>query len=228
MSDVKPPVVQLWNVDKLVPYQSNAKKHPQNQVEKLAGLIRKSGWTQPIVIWKNGEIIAGHGRRLAALHLGLEKVPVIVRSDLTKAEADALRLADNRVTSTDYDQSMIQEELQRLSVELEGSTLELVDLGFDDKELDFSLADLGEMAPDFFTDDISGAVDAQHQENEASISETDQSAAPIGDALGFKRVTVEQSRQIRKMMGQIEDITGQPGADALVQFLRDNLGEEKE
>ncbi len=224
MSDPKL-AVEIWDIEKLVPYELNAKKHPEDQVQKLAKSIEKFGWTQPITVWSNGEIIAGHGRRMAALHLGLKKVPVVVRSDLSKAEADALRLADNRVTSTEYDQSMIQDELRRLSDELEDSDIDLTDIGFDEKELDFSLSDLGEINDDFFTDDINGAVEEQRQENEASIDETDQTAAPVGDALGFKRVTVMQSREIRNYMGQIEAATGETGPEALLEFFKSKLGE---
>lgn len=210
--------IELWNVEDLVPYPGNAKKHPPSQVEALANLILKSGWTQPIVIWKNGEIIAGHGRRLAALHLKLTKVPVIVRSDLTKAEADALRLADNRVTSTEYDQAAIQIELQRLSGELDGD-LKLTDLGFTDKELDFTLGELGEINDDFFIDDIGEAVAKQKEENEKKVEATDDTAAPVGDALGFKRVTIAESRKVRELMARIEERAGRKGVEALIYAL---------
>lgn len=227
MSNTEAPslAIEIWETEKLVPYELNAKKHPQEQVEKLAKLIQKSGWTQPIVVWTNGEIIAGHGRRLAALHLGLKKVPVVVRSDLSKAEADALRLADNRVTSTEYDQGMIQDELRRLSDELAGANIEIGDLGFDAKELDFSLSNLGEIDDSFFTEDVGEAVEEQRKENEASIEETDQTAAPVGDALGFKRVSVMQSRAIRSYMAKIEAETGETGPDALLDFFKSKLGD---
>lgn len=217
--------IELWEVEKLVPYELNAKKHPEEQVTKLANLIQKSGWTQPIVVWKNGEIIAGHGRRLAALKLGVKKVPVVVRRDLSKAEADALRLADNRVTSTEYDMGMIQDELRRLEADLEGANFQITDLGFDEKEIDFSTADLGEIDDSFFTDDISGAVEQQREDNEASIEDTDKSAAPVGDALGFKRVTVMQSREIRSYMSRIEAKTGVTGAEALLEFFKAHAGD---
>lgn len=217
--------VEIWPIEKLVPYELNAKKHPEDQVKKLATSIEKFGWTQPITVWTNGEIIAGHGRRMAALHLGLKKVPVVVRSDLSKAEADALRLADNRVTSTEYDQAMIQDELRRLSDELEDSDIDLTDIGFDEKELDFSLSDLGQIDDSFFTEDVNEAVEEQREANEASIEETDQTAAPVADALGFKRVTVMESREIRGYMSQIEEATGDTGAAALIKFFKDNLGD---
>lgn len=218
------PTIELWDVEKLIPYEANAKKHSPQQVADLANLIKKAGWTQPIVVDKDGVIIAGHGRRLAALKLKEEGrlpkglVPVIVRRDLSKAEADALRLADNRVTSTDYDQALIQEELQRLAQELTGD-LQIIDLGFDEKELDFALSDLGEIDDSYFVDDVAEAVEQQKRENEKAIEATDDIAAPIGDALGFKRVTIAQSRQIRELMSAAESRTGKKGVDLLIAAL---------
>lgn len=213
--------IELRDIDQIFPYAANAKKHPPEQVEALANLIKKSGWTQPIVVWKNGVIIAGHGRRLAAIHLGLAKVPVIVRNDLTEAEADALRLADNRVTSTDYDQAAIQIELQRLSGELDGE-LRLTDLGFTDKELDFTLGELGEINDDLFVDDIGAAVEEQKNENEKKVEATDDTAAPVGDALGFKRVTIAESRTLRELMARIEERSGKKGVQALIYTLQNS------
>lgn len=206
------PKIELWDIDKLVPYALNAKNHPEGEIEKLAKAILTYGWTQPIVVWTNGEIIAGHGRRLAAIKLGRKKVPVIVRSDLTKDQADALRLADNQVAGNSYDMSMIQEELRRLSE----TDIDLMSLGFDEKELDFSTTDLGDMSTDFFVEDISGAVETQQRENAKKMEEIEDTAAPVADALGFKRVSIAQSRAIRAFMGKIEDKTGLKGAAALM------------
>jgi ParB-like chromosome segregation protein Spo0J len=217
------PVV-MWPVENLIPYALNAKKHSEEQVEKLATVIRKFGWDQPITVWKNGDIIAGHGRRLAALHLKMEKVPVVVRDDLTKAEADALRLADNRVTSVEYDMEMVQEELRRLQEELDGSEINLADMGFDEKELTFSLSDLSDIDDSFFTDDVNEAVDQQRRENEESVKTADETAAPVGDALGFKRISIMQSREISGYMGKIEDSTGMTGPEALIRFFQDKMG----
>lgn len=212
------PAVEIWEIENLVPYELNAKKHPEEQIEKLCKSITKFGWTQPIVVWKDGSIIAGHGRRLAAIKLGLKKVPVIVRGDLTQAEADALRLADNRVSSNDYDQALVGIELQRLFAE--GDMDLIAAMGFDEKELDFTMSDLGEMNDDFFTDDMNEAIAVQKAENEEAIEKTDDTAAPIGDALGFKRITIAQSRTIRELMTNVEQQTGKTGPDALIAALR--------
>jgi ParB-like chromosome segregation protein Spo0J len=211
--------IEVWEVEKLIPYEANAKKHPEEQVRKLATAIQKFGWTQPIVVWQNGEIIAGHGRRLAALQLGLTRVPVICRRDLTRPEADALRLADNRVASIDYDQSLIQSELQRLSEELASFDINLTDLGFDQKEIDFSISDLGDMNDSLFVDDVAEAVQLQKEQNEHTVQTTDEIAAPVVDALGFKRVSIAESRMIRDAMVKIETQTGKKGAEAFVTFM---------
>lgn len=218
--------IKMLPVADLVPFEANAKKHPQEQIDKLAMSIAKFGWTQPIVVDRDLVIIAGHGRRLAALQRGDVLVPVLVRDDLSKLEADALRLADNRVTSTDYDQAMIQEELRRLAAEMEGGAgFDLSDLGFDAKELSFTLSDLGDMNEDFFADDINEAVADQKKENEATISATDDVAAPVGDALGFKRVTIAQSREISALMGEVRHIFPElQGPEMLVRAFQVLLG----
>lgn len=213
--------IELLDPRTLIPYEANAKKHPDNQIDKLIKSIEKFGWTQPVVVDKDFVIIAGHGRTLAAIKMGREKVPVIVRADLTKAEADALRLADNRVTSTEYDQAAIQAELQRLADELADGAgdFDLSDLGFDEKEINFTLADLGEIDDSFFVEDVGEAVEKQKEENAAAITATDDVAAPVGDALGFKRVTIAQSRALRELVGKAETRTGKTGPDALIEAL---------
>ena len=210
--------IEIVEIGWLKEYEANAKKHPDGQIESLAKSISKFGWTSPIIVWKDGTIIAGHGRRKAALKLGLKKVPVIVRRDLTKTQADALRLADNRVAGTEYDQAAIQIELQRLADELDGS-FELSDIGFTDKELDFTLSELGDIDDSLFVDDISSAVETQKEENKVKAEAVDDTAAPVGDALGFKRVTIEESRKLKGLMAQIETRSGKKGVEALIYTL---------
>ncbi|TDW20426.1 ParB-like nuclease family protein [Rhizobium azibense] len=213
--------VTLIAVADLKPYENNAKKHSEEQIEKLSSLIGKYGWTSPIVVDKDLVIIAGHGRRLAALNIGLEKVPVIIREDLTKDEANALRLADNRVASTEYDLELEQSELAALAESMEG--IDLTILGYSEHELNFATADLLEMEDTVFVEDISGAVEKQKTENDAKTKEVDDVAAPVADALGFKRVTIAESRTIRELMGRIEKNTGLKGVDAFITFISDKL-----
>jgi ParB-like chromosome segregation protein Spo0J len=209
---------EFWNVIDLIPYPKNAKKHSPEQVKTLATLINKHGWTQPIVIDGDndpGMIVIGHGRRLAAIELGLEKVSVTVLYGFTREEIDAIRLADNRATSTDYDTPLLREELARLDAIGE----DILSLGFTDKELDFMTADLGVFDESLFVEDIAEAVEGQNQKNKESITETDKSATPVGEAFGFKRVTIAQSRVIRNFMKQLESKSGKRGVEALLYFM---------
>lgn len=217
--------IEIWDIDKLKPYENNVKIHDDKQVAKLADSIKRFGWTQPIIVWKDGSIIIGHGRRLAAIKLGQSKVPVIVRSDLSKIEADALRLADNRVTSVDYDMEMVSNEIRRLQEELNNSDIDLtlLDTGFDENELNFAIEDLGEIDDFSFVEDIGSAVEQQAEQNRENISATDDIMAPVADALGFKRVTIAQSRQIRSLMSRAETTTGRKGSDALIEILNASL-----
>lgn len=208
--------VELWDVDALIPYAKNAKLHDEKQVAKLAESIRKFRWTQPIVIDADGVIIIGHGRRLAALKLGLKKVPVIVRRDLDAAGVMALRLADNRVTSTSYDNDLIKESLRELS---EISLEDLFFTGFEQQELDMFMEGAGEVDLTAFVPDIVEAVEKQKSENAEIARSVDDEASPVSDALGFKHVTVAQSRKIRAHMRRIETETGLSGADAFIAYL---------
>lgn len=208
--------VQAWAIAKLIPYEKNAKKHPPEQIKKLAGSIKRYGIT-PLQIKPTGEIITGHGRRLAAIELGLINVPVIVRSDLSEVEADALRIADNQVVSNDYDIRLLGDELVRLS----DLGLDADMAGMDAIELERLLGDgMDAMADGAFADDINTAVADQKRENTKHEAEIDTTSAPLSDAFGFKRVTVEQGRAIRSFMTAIETKTGCKGIDALMTYFR--------
>ncbi len=211
---------EIWAVNDLKPYEKNAKKHSPEQVKTLAGLIKEHGWTQPIVVdgEKNrGSLVVGHGRRLAAIELGLEKVPVRVLYGYSEAEIDALRIADNRVTSTDYHTALLQEEIAKLDAE----GIDVLGLGFSEKEVEFLTADLGEFDENMFVEDIVSAVKKQTEDNRAAVETTDQQTTSVSDAFGFKRVTVAQLRVIRGFIAKIEAKTGKKGADALIAHIEE-------
>ena len=129
--------VEERKVGKLVPYVNNPKEHPEKQIEKLASSIKEFGFTVPIIIKQDNEIIAGHGRLEAAKKLGMEKIPVIVRDDLTDAQAKAFRLADNKLTESEWDEESLAVELEQLNE----SSLDLGSTGFDDDEFSDLLDD---------------------------------------------------------------------------------------
>ena len=93
----------------------NARRHPPEQVSQLASSIRAHGFGAPIITDDSGEILAGHGRLLAAIEAGLDLVPVIRVSGLTPDEADAFRLLDNRLGEmSSWDPAALQLELSEL------------------------------------------------------------------------------------------------------------------
>lgn len=210
--------IEIWDIERLVPFATNAKKHPADQISKLAAAIRQFGWTQPIIVWTNGSIIAGHGRRLAALKLGLKRVPVVIRSDLTEAEAAALRIADNKVASTEYDAMLLGESVKDLLGQFSDS-FDLQALGLEDRELEFFTADLGEMNETGFTDDIGSAVSEQAASNKDSADKFDKETVHVSRIFGTKTVTIAQFRKFRKLMEHVETKTQREGIEALMQYL---------
>ena len=105
--------VEIWPVDKVIPYDRNPRKN-EAAVDGVAKSINAFGFRQPIVVDKAGVIVAGHTRWKAAKQLGLDKVPVHV-ADLSKAEAMAYRLADNKTNEVaEWDNEALAIELADL------------------------------------------------------------------------------------------------------------------
>lgn len=190
MTDTNYPV-ELVDIEELIPYDKNVKIHDEKQIEHLANNIKKFGFDQPIVVDKDNVIIKGHGRRLACLKLGLKKVPVVKRTDLTKEEADAARLSDNRVVSSSYDIEGLQEELERLSGSFDFDTL-----GFDTRELNFSLDNI-DIEGDFI-DNISQSIDEYNEDTEEKLQED--TKISVAKALGFKEIDGNSSYYVSKFV----------------------------
>ena len=106
--------VERRSLDSILPYGENPKKHPDEQVDKIASSIRRFGWDQPIVVDGDGTIIKGHGRYQAAQKLGLDEVPVIEQADLSEAEARAARIADNKTAESPWNDDLLASELELL------------------------------------------------------------------------------------------------------------------
>lgn len=102
------------NITELKPYKKNAKKHPKEQVERIANSIKEFGFTQPVLIDKNNCVVAGHGRVLGAKKAGLKQVPTICLEDLTPEQIKAYRLADNKLNESDWQYNLLDEEIQEL------------------------------------------------------------------------------------------------------------------
>jgi ParB-like chromosome segregation protein Spo0J len=124
--------LESWQVDKLIPSPRNARTHSAAQIAEIAGCIRTFGFSNPILVGDDGDIVAGHGRLAAARQLGLSHVPVIVLSGLSEAQRRQLMLADNRIgLNAGWDLDMLRLELKDLK-ELGAN---LAALGFSAEEL---------------------------------------------------------------------------------------------
>ena len=133
-----PSQIESWPIARLRPYARNAKMHGNDQVAKIAASMAKFGWTVPCMVADDGELIAGHGRVLAATMLGLTDVPVIRLGHLDEAERRAYRIADNKLTEMgEWDEAMLRDEIAGLLAE----DFDLSLLGISDDELDALLQD---------------------------------------------------------------------------------------
>lgn len=207
-----PGKITVLSIESIFPYDANAKIHDTKQVQKIAKSISQFGWDQPIVVDKDGVIIKGHGRRLAAISLGLKTVPVWVRDDLTPDQVKASRIADNRVAISDIDNDILQKELSELVFDMDGI--------FDKKELDFFQADLGEFNADAFVDDVASEVTKQAEENLKKVEEVDAREVKIEKALGFKTIKGSDERDVVQFMAQIEAEYGCEGQEAFMAFVK--------
>lgn len=138
--------MQLVAVSKLIPYVNNARTHSAEQVMKLRSSLREFGFINPVIIDREFNVIAGHGRILAAKEEGILEVPCVFVDYLTEAQKKAYILADNRMAmDAGWD-----EELLRIEIEaLQSEDFDIGLTGFDESEI----ADL------FGSDDTSGVKD---------------------------------------------------------------------
>ena len=124
--------LEKWPIARLIPSARNARTHSDAQVAEIAGSIQAFGFSNPILVGADGDIVAGHGRLAAARQLGLTEVPVVVLSGLTDLQRRQLMLADNRIAlNAGWDLDMLHLELTDLSV-----------LGADLKALGFTAEEL--------------------------------------------------------------------------------------
>jgi DNA modification methylase len=132
-----PSKIELRSPAALRPYARNARKHSKRQLRQIADSIERFGFTNPVLISDDGEIIAGHGRVEAAKLLGLGQVPTLRLSHLNETERRAYVLADNKLAlNAGWDQEILAIELQALvdfdfDVELTGFSLAEIDLVLD-------------------------------------------------------------------------------------------------
>jgi DNA modification methylase len=114
----QPKELESLEVSKLIPYARNSRTHSEEQVIQIAGSIQEFGFTNPVLIGTDNDIIAGHGRVMAAKKLGISKVPCIRLGHLTDAQKKAYIIADNKLAlNAGWDEELLAIELTELNEE---------------------------------------------------------------------------------------------------------------
>ena len=132
--------IEIWPIEKLIPYARNPRTHSDAQVAQLAASIAEFGFVNPVLVASDAGIMAGHGRLLGAQALKLKEVPVIVLDHLTPAQRRAYLIADNKLAElAGWDTDQLRMELKELQLE----EFDLGVIGFSDEELAELLADDG-------------------------------------------------------------------------------------
>lgn len=191
-----PETIEMWPLARLQPYAKNAKAHGADQVAKIAASMAEFGWTVPCLVAEDGELIAGHGRVLAAIQLGLTEAPVIVLGHLSEAQRRAYRIADNKLTELgDWDEALLSAELQDLLTE----DYDLSLIGFDDGELEALL-------------NVSTEPEAGPREGEDDVPETPEApVSRVGDlwVLGNHRLLCGDSTvatDVERLLGTVRPL----------------------
>ena len=205
---------EQWPIEKIIPYEKNAKKHPKEQIEAIARSIDEMGWRHRIIVDENGVIIAGHGRREAAIFRHQLTAPVTVVTDLPEAKIKQLRLIDNQVVSNDYDTRLLTEELRDL---IDNHDMDM-SWAYDERDLDFGLNDNGVISDEALTADISEDMEDYTQNTLDSIQKKDKDEVPITKAFSFSKATGEQARMLTLLEKYAEGETELQGAEALAAF----------
>jgi ParB-like chromosome segregation protein Spo0J len=144
--------VERRKVSDLVPYARNSRTHSDEQVAQIAASIREWGWTMPILVDESGNVIAGHGRIMAAQKLGIEDVPCMTATGWSEGKRRAYVIADNKLAlNAGWDNELLALEF----TDLQDMGFDLTLTGFDPDEID------GLDAPDFEpgTEDDQGKLD---------------------------------------------------------------------
>lgn len=135
------------NIDRLVPYARNARTHSKEQILQLRASLREFGFVNPVIVDKDLNVIAGHGRIMAAKEEGITEVPCVFAEHLTEAQKRAYIIADNRLAlNAGWDAEMLSVEI----ADLQGSDFDINLLGFDDAELNKLLGSVEDVKDDDF------------------------------------------------------------------------------
>lgn len=205
MIPMKKSELQQRKVDDLIPYAKNARTHSDRQISQLVKNIKKFGFYNPVLIDENDNVIAGHGRIMAAKKMKMVEVPAMVMFGLSESERRALIIADNKLSlNSAWDMDLIREELSDLSKLDYDMNL----TGFDNHEIEALLRDDLDILPI----DIDSTFTASPQERPKVERQSKNREAP---ATGRKTVEVDLSLEDHaKLIELLDDLVAEKHFDS--------------
>lgn len=109
--------IVMRKVSELTPYEKNAKTHDKRQIDNVAQSIKEMGWLQPLVVDRDGVVVVGHCRLLAAKKLKQKEVPCLIADDLTDEQIKKYRVLDNKLNESPWDLGLLAEDIEGLDFE---------------------------------------------------------------------------------------------------------------
>lgn len=221
MTDIHQIKVENRAVDDIHPYELNAKEHSEDQVKKLAESILRDGFSAPISVDRDGVIIAGHGRFEAIKHLGWEHVPVVVRDDITAVQAKRLRIADNKLSSDEWNDKLLGLDLQDIMGE--DDSFDIGDLFLDESEIDVFRNLDTEIDDSVLVDDVADAVEKQKQESDERAEEIRADEVALSRIFGTAKVTTDQEFTLKQFIMLAEGETEKEGIEAVADYIENTI-----
>jgi hypothetical protein len=181
--------IEMWPLERLRPYERNARTHSPEQVAQIVASIQEFGFTNPLLVDGADGILAGHGRLAAAKDMGLAEVPVIVLDHLSAAQRRAYILADNQLAlNAGWDAELLQAEVMALNL----ADFDLSLLGFDEDRIaelldPESIDREGDLSP--------GVAGSDRMPQGAGDSDDVSPPAKLADRFGIPPFTVLNARE---------------------------------
>ena len=188
--------IEPWPLDKLIPYARNARQHSPDQIDQLADSILEFGFTIPVLVNKAGELIAGHGRVLAASQLGLPFVPTIVATGWSDRKVKAYRIVDNKLAlNATWNPEFLATEIAELR---EFDDFEDAILGFSPIELARVIEDARLMQ-----------LETYSPETESDETQDEEGDDPVSDLVNFTlAMTRAQRHEIYAALALAKELSG--------------------
>lgn len=180
--------IEYVPIETLKAYERNAKLHPQEQIQQIKNSILEFGFNDPIAVWKDNEIIEGHGRLMAAQELGYEEIPVIRLDGLTEEQRKAYMLVHNKLTmNSGFD-------LELLSLELDS----IIDIDMSDFGFEFELA--FDEPSEVVEDDYNEELPEEPKSKLGDIYQLGRHRLMCGDSTDVKQVKILTNGELVDML----------------------------